>query len=188
MKEILKVYGMPRTGTNLLQCLLTINFKAYVCDLGEHHTHYLGWKHGVPPSEIILEYIKKYTNEQPYFIFTNRNYDCWSESVKLKHQNTFEFLPRLANKDIWFYNTPMGLEVYKDDLDFYTQRQKIYTDFCEQNPDISIMINFEDLQASQKGAVNKIKNKFNLELCNEFITPIKKQINSSGQLVDFIEK
>jgi hypothetical protein len=189
MKQILKIYGMPRTGTNVLQLLLALNFKTYVSNIGEHGVHYLGWKHGVPPSDNVIKHVKRVSNELPLFVFTNREYNTWSEAIKQRHQNTYEFLERFSNKDVWFYNTPVGFEIYKDDLDFYTQRQNYYKEYCNTHKDTSIMIDFEDLKDKQTEVVLKIADKFNLELTTERdkVINVHKYIDCSGQIIDSLK-
>ena len=39
IKKILKVYGLPRSGTNVVQTLLSYNFKNYVAQIADHNVH-----------------------------------------------------------------------------------------------------------------------------------------------------
>ncbi len=187
MKKILKIYGLPRTGTNALYWLLTLNFKNYTCDLSEFGVDYLGWKHGVPPSEDVIKAIVKQTQEQILFVFTKREYQSWKEAVLTKHQGTWEFPSRFKSEDCFFYNTPNGFEVHKDIEEFYNNKQNVYDEFALKRPETSIIINFEDLQKDQIQVVQKIKDKFDLDLSNNFITPITKRINCSGHWEDLIQ-
>lgn len=180
MKKILKLYGLPRTGTNVLYWLLTLNFKHYVCDLSEFGVQYLGWKHGWPISQEVLNAIIEQTQEQPLFVFTKRNYDTWKEAILKRHQNTWEFPGRYKSDKVFFYNTPLGFETYKDILDFYEQRTKVYEKFCLDNPEITIEVSFEDLQDKQTEVITRIKEKFNLDSAYEKIIEIHKKINCSG--------
>jgi hypothetical protein len=184
VKRILKIYGLPRTGTNVLHWLLTVNFKNYVSDLSEFGTHYLGWKHGLPPSDNILEHIIKQTGEEVLFVFTKRDYDSWEEAVLTRHQNTWEFPSRFQSNDCFFFNTPVGFEVYRDIKEYHDAKQDLYEDFCLRHPDISALVSFENLQSNQVQVVETLRDKFNLELNALTITSIPKRINSSGHWED----
>jgi hypothetical protein len=187
MKKIFKSYGLTRTGTNLLHWLLTINFREYVCDIGSHGVHYLGWKHGQPPSKEIIDDIYKYTNDYPLFIFTEREYESWLNAVTQRHKNSWEFKHPLSNKSefIYFY-TPNGYEKYDSYMDLYQKKQNIYRKFHIENPHISMIVNFEDLKENQETVILNIKEKFNLNLCYDIPISIKKKISSSGNFEDYI--
>ena len=180
MKPILKVYGLPHSGTNVLYWLLTLNFETYTCSEAEFNMDYLGWKHGLPMSNEVIECVKAATNEQPLFIFTERSYDSWLEAILQRHQDTWEFPSRYKDKDVFVFNTPAGIEVYKDSLDFYTKRMDLYKQFCSNHPEISLFVDFEDLKTNQNKTVQTIEDKFKLKRCYEDIIEIRKNVSSEG--------
>jgi hypothetical protein len=189
MKQIIKFYGLPRSGTNLIHHLLALNFTNYVCNIGEHGVHYLGWKHGKPINFEVLETIEKATDEQALFVFTQREFKDWYKSVSTKHIGTYEFIPRFWNyKEKFIYNTPTGPEIYNSAKEFYDTYIESYKQFCIDHPERSILIHFEDLQKNQKEFIDTIKSKFNLELTCPHIIEIKKQIDSRGKFEDVFTK
>jgi len=180
MKPILKIYGLPHSGTNALFWLLTINFKTYTCSKSNFSVDYLGWKHGMPMSQKTIECIKSCTNEQPLFVFTKRSYDSWKEAIIKRHRDTWEFPKNFESKDYFVFGTPSGLEVYDNGLEFYTKRVEAYEKFCEQNEDISIVVDFNDIKTNQKVIVEKIENKFRLKREYSEIIEIHKKVESNG--------
>jgi hypothetical protein len=129
MKPILKIYGLPHTGTNVLYWLLILNFKTYTCSKDNFDMDYLGWKHGIPLSQEAIECIKYTTNEEPLFIITNRSYESWSEAILNRHHNTWEFPEKFQKEPYFVFNTPMGIETYKSLQDFYEKRTEQYKTF-----------------------------------------------------------
>lgn len=180
MKSILKIYGLPHSGTNVLYWLLTINFKTYTCSRSSFGVDYLGWKHGVPMSQETIEYVKKCTNEQPLFVFTERSYESWNEAIAKRHRDTWEFPKRFESRTSFALGTPMGFEVFKNPLDFYNQRMNAYKEFCEVNKDISIMVPFRDVQTNQKSVIETIENKFKLSRQYVDIVEVHKKVDSNG--------
>jgi len=183
IKKILKVYGLPRSGTNVVQTLLSYNFKNYVAQIADHNVHYLGWKHGWLLSDSTYNFVEKITKEQILFIFTYRDYNSWQEAIIKRHTGTWEFPWHYWNRqgDKFVFNTPLGPEVYESMQDFYNKRHQDYQDFCNRHPRTTITINYKDLKNNQTRIVEQIQKKFNLELCVDQILTIKKTINSLGQ-------
>lgn len=187
MKTILKTFGLPRTGTNLLYWLLTLNFKNYVAARAEHDQDYLGWKHGVPREiEHYLE-LEDLLKETVRFVFTTRKYESWVTSYSVKHFGSWENPSRFAvNDKRSVFCTPVGLEIYKNPKDLYDTKNKAYLDFCDQNPDRAMIVSFEDLTSDQEGVVKAVQDKFGLEPSHNHIVTIPKHINSQSVFVDTI--
>jgi len=185
MKTIIKIMGLPRTGTNVIHALATLNFKNYVCAKAEHEQDYLGWKHGVPQK--IEEYLEleKLTNETIKFIFTSRNFESWKEAYMTRHIGSWENQIRFTNCKKTVFCTPIGLEIYNDLNDLHNLKMKAYQDFVNQNPSRAIIISFEDITENQENVVQKIKDKFNLELMDNRIFTIKKQLDSDGTYINY---
>lgn len=185
MKTIIKILGLPRTGTNLMHMLASLNFKEYVCARGEHDQHYLGWKHGLPQK--IEDYLKieELTNETIKFIFTIRDFESWKESYTTKHFNSWENPSRFVDSKKRVFVTPVGIEIYEDLRHLHFLKTEIYKDFAMQNPDKAIIVPFEDLVKDQREVVQRIRDKFNLELMNSNIFTIKKHLDSNSTFVDY---
>lgn len=185
MKTIIKIMGLPRTGTNVIYALTTLNFKNYVCTKAEHEQDYLGWKHGTPQK--IEEYLEleKLTNETVKFIFTSRNFESWKEAYTIRHLGSWENQARFSNLDKTIFCTPMNLEIYDNLKHLYISKMKIYEDFVNQNPNRAIIISFEEITKDQEKVVEKIKGKFNLELMDNKVITIKKQLDSIGRYMDY---
>jgi hypothetical protein len=187
MKKIIKFYGLPKTGTNVLYYLLSLNFPNFVANEQDHHVHYLGWKHGKPIGFDALQAVEKATNEKILFVFTYRDFTDWKKSVSEKHVGGWEFPYAFWNyKNQFLYNTPLGPEVYYSIWHFYKTYITAYQDFCKEHPSDSIIIDFKDLKSNQIKVVKQIKEKFNLELNYPDPIEIKKQIDSAGKIVNFL--
>jgi hypothetical protein len=187
MKLIFKHYGLPKSGTNVLHYLLNLNFTNYVASIAEHNVHYLGWKHGKPLNLDVVKKVEVATKEKILFIFIVREYKDWLTSIKTKHLGTWEFTLKFFNSSEQFvYNTPTGPEFFESPLDLYNSYVDSYKDFCNKLPDQSMLIAFEDLKTKQKEIIISIQKKFNLNLVYSEPIEIKKHIDPSGQILDFI--
>lgn len=192
MKDIIKIFGLPRSGTNLIEKSLILNIKNYVCQLSDSHPnyHYLGWKHGLPKDIKTYDIISEKTQEKVFFIFMIREFKTWQNSIFLNHLGSWEF-PLIyfdMGWDKFIYNTPQGPEFYKNAQELYDIYNNEYKKFTEINPDRAIVITFEELQKSQSDTIKKISNKFNFELIDNKIYEINKRIDSGGRINDFINK
>lgn len=187
MRVILKMFGMPRTGTNLLHMLMTLNFKNYVCGKAEHEQDFLGWKHGVPQDMSHYLELEKIANESVRFVFTSREFESWEKSYTTKHFASWENPSRFAvNKGKVVFCTPVGLEIYRDLRDLYETKANAYQAFCRLNPDRTMIVPFELMTKDQAEAVLFVQEKFSLERTQAHVVTIPKHINSNGVLADFI--
>ena len=183
MKKILKYYGLPKSGTNVLHYLLQLNFPNYVCDLSEHGIHFLGWKHGLPPNN--LEVLEELLEEEICFIFMSRNIDSWKASVLKTHIGAWEFPYRFQKQNKYFvYYTPGGLKTFESLDELYWHTWESYYAFCAQYPNKTIVVEFEDFKTEQAEIVKNIQNKFNLSLLFPQPYEVKKQISSTGRITD----
>lgn len=183
-EKIIKIFGLPKSGTNLLELLLSINIKNYVCQFADHpNMHYLGWKHGLPQDMVTYNNLQKQTKQKIYFIFAIREFESWKESIKNRHFGSHEFPSRLGNLEKEaFYNTPIGPNYYNNLEDLYNTYNNKYKEFAEQYQDRCLIVKFEDLQKDQTAVVNLVKDKFNFELTNSSICEIKKHLDSAGNI------
>lgn len=188
MKKIIKIFGLPKSGTNILQLLLSINCKNYVAQLAEHNMHFLGWKHGTPLTIEQYKVLENITNEKILFVFTVREYNSWEESILNRHWGSWEFPEHLQKNNSIVYNTPSNPEFYNSLYDLYKIKNNIYKQFAEENKDRAVVVNFEDLCNNQKNIVLKIKDQLKIELIDEDnIFEIKKNIDSGGRINNFIK-
>jgi len=191
MKTIIKIMGLPRCGTNLLHTLVNLNFKNYVCSKNkcDFDVDYLGWKHHYAPDISTIKLIKNRTDETILFLFANRNFETWEKAMKTKHLGRSELITKFQkdlDKDFIIYNSISGPKLYSSFKELYDDYNSSYFKFIEENPETSMWVNYEDVIKDQIQAVSSIKNKFNqLELAYDNIIPIKKEVNSEGQMIDF---
>ena len=185
MKVILKMFGLPRTGTNLLHLLLNLNFKNYVCGKAEHNQDHFGWKHAVPRDiEHYLE-LEGITGETIRFLFTSRGFESWQNSyLNFSEIHQWESPKQFRGGDKFVFCTPVGMEIYRDLRDLYDTKTDIYRSFCQLNPDRAMIVPFELMTRDQEGTVRFIQDKFGLERAQKHIVTIPKHINSEGVLVD----
>lgn len=190
MNKIIKIFGLPRTGTNLMEKACILNFKDQICQKADYHPdyHYLGWKHGKPKPIETYDIIGKHLNYEVYFIFMIREFKSWQKSIFTNHLNSWEFPLSYFNMgwDKFIYNTPIGPEFYKNALELYEEYNSAYISFFQNNPQRSIFITFEELSLSQKNSLFLIKEKFNLEYSHESFYEVKKRVDSGGRINDFI--
>ena len=62
MCSLIKIYGLPSSGTNVLNFSLALNFHEPISGLDHHGIHYLGWKHGKPMDVKTVNLIEKSSN------------------------------------------------------------------------------------------------------------------------------
>ena len=182
MNSIIKIFGIPRSGTNLLQALVPLNFKISTC-LKSHFNDYLGWKHAKPKDISNYKHIEEITKEKIIFLFSIREKESWKKAYLEKHRGSFELPWEWADKnDKFIFNTPHGPEIY-DSIDiFYDSMIESYKNFSEKNSNLALIINYEDLLKDQIGVLQKIKDKFKLELAQESLIKINKKINWHGEI------
>jgi hypothetical protein len=182
-EKIIKIFGLPKSGTNLIQLLLSINIKNYVCQFSDHpNTHYLGWKHGLPKNIKIYNILQESLNQKVYFIFMMRDFESWKNSIKTRHNNSYEFPSRFFLEKGILYNTPHGPEYYDGLEELYNTYNQKYKEFAEQYQDRCLIVKIEDLQKDQIAVVNLIKDKFNFQLTNSSVCEIKKHLDSAGNI------
>jgi hypothetical protein len=181
MKKI-KIFGLPRSGTNLTQILVPLNFKISTC-LKKDFNDYLGWKHGKPHSIENYNKISEITKEEFLFLFCVREKENWKKAYLNKHKGSFEMPWEWSDqKDCFIFNTPHGPEIYKNIDEFYNDRVNSYKSFTDINPDKSYIVRYEDLFNDQIGVLKIIKDKFQLELAQENFIKINKKINWHGEI------
>lgn len=185
MKTILKMFGMPRTGTNLLHWLMVLNFRNYVCAKSEHDEDHLGWKHGVPRNLAHYLELENMIGESVRFVFTTREYESWRASYCTKHFGSWENPSRYAVlKDGVIFCTPIGMEIYKNHRELYDTKMGAYEAFCRENPYRAMIIPFELLTKDQERAVIQIRDRFGLEMTHKEVVTLPKQLTSQGVFID----
>jgi hypothetical protein len=183
MKNVLKIFGFPRSGTNLLETILPLNFWVSFCQKREFN-NYLGWKHARPKDRLVYNEISKITNESFYFIFSYRNKEEWIYTYKNKHMGSFEMPSDFIKNDrkYFIFNTPNGPEIYSSIEEYYDLQLKSYVDFCEENPRNTLLVNYNDFKNDQSFVLNLIKEKFNFNPVHPYWVEINKKIHWDGSI------
>jgi hypothetical protein len=186
MKKILKMFGLPRTGTCVMQHLLNFNFTNYVCQPDDFLVDLYGWKHGTPKTINDYRKIQQITNQELLFVFTNREFESWRQAVIKDHIGSWEFPEIFYRPDTHLiFNTPVGPEIYNDFKHLYNTKMNIYKLFCLQHHTNTIMIDFVDIKNDKIKVLEQIKNKFNLQPAeSHWITLNKKYVRKNGNLFD----
>ena len=184
MDKLIKLYGLPRSGTNLLNFLMSLNFEETVCGLGEHNVHYLGWKHGKPSDIETIKTLEKISNVDIKFVFIIRKFEDWKDAIISRHLGNWEFPNHtFSDKEGEFlYSTPMGYELYNNIEELYNQYTIFYINYAKQNPTKCALIYFEDLISNQEKTIKYLSKKFKLKLNYEKVIPIIKQIQMNERL------
>jgi hypothetical protein len=182
--KLLKLYGLPRSGTNLLNFSMSLNFEETTCGFGEHNLHYLGWKHGKPSDIKTIKAIENISNVDIRFIFIVREFESWKEAILNRHLGNWEFPHHtFSEKEGEFlYSTPMGYELYQNIEHFYVEYTNFYKNYAKKNTKKCILVSFEELQKDQIKVMSSIKDKFELSLIYDDIINIKKTIQMSERL------
>lgn len=183
--------GLPRTGTNLLNLVTALNFKNYTCNKNkwDFDVDYLGWKHHYAPDIQTIKIIENRTNECVLFLFTHRDFESWQKAMKTKHLGRSELITKFQknlDKDFIIYNSISGPKLYSSFKELYDDYNNSYLKFIQENPERSMLVNYEYVLKDQIEVISSIKNKFpQLELAYDNIIPILKEVNSEGQMIDF---
>lgn len=183
MKKRLKIFGLPRSGTNLLEYLLPLNFLVDFC-LKREFNDYLGWKHARPKDPLVYKEIEKTTNEEFYFIFSIRNKEEWISAIKNKHCGSFEMPWDFKESKQFIFNTPHGPEIYNNVEDYYNRQVNSYFNFFEKSKHNSLIVNYNDFKYDQFKLLETIENKFKFAKAQPNWIYINKKINWSGQIIN----
>lgn len=183
MKKVLKIFGLPRSGTNLMEILIPLNFNVDTCLRREFNDH-LGWKHARPLPIQNYNTLGHTLQEQYYFLFSIRDKEEWIKTINEKHWGSFEMPWEFKNNNFYIFNTPMGPEIYENIEQFYDFQIQSYKDFCATNPDNALLVDYNDFKTDQTVLLNLIKNKFNFEMAQNAWITINKKINWNGQLTN----
>lgn len=186
MDKIIKIMGLPRSGTNALTVLMNLNFNNYVCDMQYHYVDYLGWKHAYPIDIRALNLIEKRINNEVVIIFLYREFNQWQESIYNRYsgQSSGEFTTYsfdFNENDGFIFNTPIGAELYKDLFEFYQNKVNSYKKFCDENPTKGILISYDELK-NQKNLLEKLRIKFNLIKSEDTYIELKKMITFNNKI------
>ena len=184
MMKFLKLYGLPRSVTNLLNFLMSLNFYEYTCMFAEHNVHYLGWKHGKPSNIETIKVVERISDQCINFVFIIRSFENWKEAILNRHLGHWEFPNHTFSEEEGelLYSTPTGYELYRNLEHLYEEYTTIYKNYAEANPEKCILVYYEDLQKDQVKTVLQIKEKFDLSLVYENPIPIIKQLQMNERL------
>lgn len=185
-RKVVKIFGLPRTGTNLLHHLMAVNFKEHIATTAEHGVDHLGWKHGLPLPIESYGFLGKVLREELLFVFTKRNFDSWLEAFETRHKNTWEYPNRYQQKDTFVFVTPMGPQIYGSIREYYEKHMGAYEAFVEANPSRSCLVDFELLSNRQEEVVRRLQTALALEPSQLGPCTISKRIDSSGLWLDTI--
>jgi hypothetical protein len=170
--EIIKIFGLPRSCTNLTTVLLRSNFNCIVVD------NYPCWKHGFNTHQEKKLKVKNFeTDNLLYIICTKNPIDwlwslyCFENETKLKKKKTQEYF--LENPS-WHYKNMSPIEAFNK-LNFHwltmSDSKNIY------------QIKSEELQKNQIQELKKVKKYFNLDLKNKIkISKMENKVSPGGKL------
>lgn len=183
MNKIIKVMGLPRSGTNAMNLIMNLNFEHYVCGINYHYVDLFGWKHAKPIDSQALKILEQRTNNDIKFIFMYRDFEDWRSAIHNRYsgENSGEFTDYSFGNDGFLFNTPMGVEYYDSMYDFYKKRVSLYNDFIDNNPQKGILINCGELN-NQDILLNKIKNHFQLIPSNETFLNVNKIVTFNNTI------
>ena len=183
MSTIVKVMGLPRSGTNAVNVLVNLNFDHYVCDMQYHWVDFLGWKHALPVDIKAINLIEKRIQSEVKFIFCFRNFGEWEEAIHQRYsgQGSGEFTTYSFGEDGFLFNTPVGAELYDSMYDFYIKRIEAYQKFCDNNPGKAMMVNYRDIY-DQKELLTRIENSLSLNKSFDDYTYLKKKISFENKI------
>ncbi|MHA1949706.1 MAG: hypothetical protein ACW99G_06920 [Candidatus Thorarchaeota archaeon] len=180
--NILKIFGLPRTCTNVTEVLIVSNF---ICRL---YNNFPCWKHGDNTIKgRVLHTVdgkgkEVKTDNLKYIVSTKNPYDwLWSlysfeNRTKLKNKKTIDDFLELPS---WHYSSKLAHNgKWKKDIsnpiDVFNYLTKQWLTMC---PEGTIQVKHEDIisEEGQLLVLNNIENKFNLEKKQEdFITRPKR--------------
>lgn len=175
----LKVFGLPRSGTNLLELLLPLNFDVYFCGRREFNDH-LGWKHARPLPYPDYEALGRALGESYYFIFSIRDKCEWISAME-KHAGSFEMPRDFRSADCLIWNTPMGPEIYSDLAHYYRSQTSAYREFCVANPGRALLVNYSAFKGNQAILLNQIESYFSFPKIQDTWITITSQIDWHGR-------
>lgn len=182
--KLIKLYGLPRSGTNLLNFLMSLNFNEITCGLEHNDIHYLGWKHGKPSNIETIKVIEKISDVDIKFVFIIRDFEGWKDAILNRHKGNHPFPNHTfsENEGELLYYTPMGYELYNNLEHLYEEYTTFYINYAKQNPTKCILVYYKDLQIDQVKVILQIKEKFGLCLVYDNPIPLIKQIQMSERL------
>lgn len=186
MRRVVKIFGLPRTGTNLLHHLMAVNFKEHIATAAEHGVDHLGWKHGLPLPIGSYDFLGKVLGEELSFVFTRRDFDSWRQAYETRHSGTWENPNRYRSKDKFVFVTPMGPQIYGSIREYYEKHMGAYEDFARANPSRSCLVDFHLLTDQQEDVVRYLQTTLNLEPSQPKPCTISKRIGSTGLWLDTI--
>ena len=148
IKSEIKIYGLPRTCTNLLARLIRMNFSAHVCKSAE-----LGWKHG--PN--LLREGDVINNKQIQYVLCARHPYAWLFSC-------FRF-DKSANKNRIAFSDFVrgGCKVYGglNPIDCFNFLMRIWLGISSRS-DVLQVVRSEDLQSNQLSTLEQLENSLHL--------------------------
>ena len=173
MKAI-KIFGLPRSCTNLVTILLRTNFKCIVLD------NFPCWKHGFNTYENEeLHYQDKVISDLRFVVCLKHPMDwLWSlynfeNKTKIKFgRNKGHFLTQVS----WHYKN-LGL----NPLEAYNVMNSHWLTISK-NPSILQKIKFEEVDKNQIEVLQRIQSKFELEKKHEEFKTIKEVVAPSGKI------
>lgn len=172
MKGI-KIFGLPRSCTNLTTVLLRTNFLCPVFD------NYPCWKHGTNCIENrSFSYEKKEITDLRYVICTKHPYDwlwslfCFENETKIKFKrNPAHFL----TQNSWHYKDMTPIQAFnKLNKHWLT---------ISGNKEVIQQIKYEDLIDNQLNILNKIQKNFDLKIKKESLEEIKNKVAPKGKIL-----
>jgi hypothetical protein len=183
MDTIIKVMGLPRSGTNALNVLLNLNFDHYVCDMQYHSVDFLGWKHSLAPNIDTIQLVESRINKTVKYLFCYREFGDWEEAILQRYSGpaSGEFTTYSFGENGFLFNTPLGAEKYESLFDFYVKRLNSYQSFCDKYPEKGTMVNYREI-FNQKDLLDRIQSQLNLKVSFDNYTYLKKKVSFENRL------
>lgn len=171
--KIIKIFGLPRSCTNLTTVALRTNLKCIVLD------NYPCWKHGFNDHRGRSLKNKDYeTNDLKFVICTKNPLDwlwslfCFENETKLKNKKTKE---QFLNNFSWHYKNMTPIEAYNK-LNFH------WLKMCATKHIYQMKI--ENLEKNQINEIQKIQKYFNLEAKNESFFEVENTVKPGCKISD----
>ncbi len=174
----IKIFGLPRSCTNVTEVLIHQNFKARVL------TNFPCWKHGENTHEGRSIHIedkngRRVDTDDLVFIICSKHPYNWLRSLfnfevgsKRQKKSEKEFL----ETETWHYKTIKP-------IDAFNQLMRHWIDMYK-DPQILQLVKYEDMIAKQVEVAKLIGKSFNLEQKNKKLKSVEKIVHPCAKLTD----